>query len=196
MSNDVSAGETSHRDTVLPDSGADIPQHIKQADRDQKFKFFECIQAFMMGRLPTNDQLNQFLALFQSSDALEPRLHMLSRDGRALYKDFQQLIQTTREIIEEKNREELFQNFIYHCTMATDTVPEAVDTSGPMKVTRKSVSADAARKDGQQILQSMKSVARLVTTNSEFRSILNEMFQLAMEVLRDSANIVAQGAHE
>ncbi|KAF9393821.1 hypothetical protein BGX21_010610 [Mortierella sp. AD011] len=196
MSNNVSAGETSHRGAVLPDSGADIPQHIKQTDRDQKFKLFECIQALMMGRLPTNDQLNQFLTLFQSSDALEPRLHMLSKDGRALYKDFQQLIQTTREIIEEKNREELFQNFIYHCTMATDTVPEAIDTSGPMKVTRKSVSADTARKDGQQILQNMKTVARLVTTNPEFRSILNEMFQLAMEVLRDSADIVAQGAHE
>ncbi|KAF9347771.1 hypothetical protein BGX26_000762 [Mortierella sp. AD094] len=196
MSNNVSEGETSYRGTTLPDSGAKISQDIKQADRDQKFKFFECIQALMKGRLPTNEQLDQFLAMSQSSTSLEPRAHMLSKDGQALYKDFQQLIQNTREIIAEKNQEELFQNFIHHCTLATDTVPDAVDPRAPIGIGQKVVSSNKAQKEARQILQNMKSVAKLVTTNSEFRSILDEMFQLAMEVLRDSADKVAQGAQK
>ena len=126
MSKNVSEAQTSYHNVPISDSGAKIPQHIKEVDRNQKFKFFECLQALMKGRLPTNEQIDHFLAMAQNSPALEARAHMLSADGRSLYQDFQELMRTTRGIVFEKNEQELFQNFIYHCTLASDTAPQNV----------------------------------------------------------------------
>lgn len=190
MPNKVEASESTFRNVPISDSGAKIPQNLKQADRSQKFKFFECLQALMQGRLPTNEQIDHFLALAQNSSSLESRAHMLSADGQSLYKDFQELIRTTRGIVFEKNEQELFQNFIYHCTKATDSTVEAVQAPN-LDV---GITPNKAKEEGKQTLDSMVSVAKLVTTNSEFRSILNELFQLAREVFTDGADSIAQNA--
>ncbi|KAI1321580.1 hypothetical protein EDD11_003060 [Mortierella claussenii] len=192
MTSNVSEGQSHFRNAPIADSGAKIPQRLKEVDRNQKFKFFECLQALMQGRLPTNEQIDHFLAMAQQSPALEARAHMLSADGRALYKDFQELMRTTRGIVYEKNEQELFQNFIYHCTQASDSV--AAQTSSPnMDI---GVSPNKAKKEGKETLDNMVAVAKLVTTNSEFRTILNELFDLAREVFSDSADKLAQGAQQ
>ncbi|KAF9188298.1 hypothetical protein BGZ49_003959, partial [Haplosporangium sp. Z 27] len=193
MSNKVSASETTYRNTKIPDSGAEIPQSIKQAHKDESFKLFECIQALMKGRLPTNEQLDRFLNMSKTNTAIDSRAHMLSKDGQELYKDFQQLIQNTREVIAEKNQQELFQNFIYHCNRASDTVPETIDAQGPADAAKNVVSRNEAEKEGREVLDNLKAVASVLTTNSEFRSIINELFQLAMEVFSDSARKLAEG---
>ncbi|KAG0262165.1 hypothetical protein BG011_000285 [Mortierella polycephala] len=185
----VSEGQSSYQHMQISDSGAKIPQNIKEVDRNKKFKFFECLQALVQGRLPTNEQLDHFLAMIQSSTSLDSRSHMLSADGRSLYQDFQELVRTTREIIYEKNEQELFQNFIYHCTRASDSVAEQDIRAPNMDV---GVSSRTARKEGQKTLDSMKAVAKLVTTNADFRTILNELFQLAKEVFGEGVDRVTQ----
>ncbi|KAF9570996.1 hypothetical protein EC968_001137 [Mortierella alpina] len=190
MSKNVSEAQTSYHNVPISDSGANIPQHIKEVDRNQKFKFFECLQALMKGRLPTNEQIDHFLAMAQNSPALEARAHMLSADGRSLYQGFQELMRTTRGIVFEKNEQELFQNFIYHCTLASDTAPQNVHAPN-LNV---GVSANAARREGKETLDSLVAVAKLITTNSDFRSILNELFQLAREVLTEGADKLGQSA--
>jgi hypothetical protein len=190
MTSNVSAGQSSYQNIPIADSGARIPQHIKEVDRNQKFKFFECLQALMKGRLPTNEQLDHFLSLAEDTPALDARAHMLSADGRALHNDFKELMRVVRGIIYRKNEQELFQNFIYHCTQATDSV--AQDVQAPdMDV---GVSSRKAKKEGQDILDNLVGVAKLVTTNSDFRSILNELFQLASEIFCEGADKVAQNA--
>ncbi|KAG0225955.1 hypothetical protein B0O80DRAFT_503346 [Mortierella sp. GBAus27b] len=190
MSANVSEGESSYRHIPIADSGAKIPQHIKEVDRNQKVKLFECLQALIKGRLPTNEQLDHFLSMAQSSPSLEARAHMLSADGRALYRDFQELLRVAREIIFEKNEQELFQNFVYHCSQASDTV--AQDVSAPDM--NMGVSSRKAKKEGRQTLDSLITVAKLVTTNSEFRSILSELFQVASQVFSEGADKVAKNA--
>jgi len=190
MSHNVSARESSYRNMPIPDSGAKIPQHIKEADRNQKFKVFECLQALMKGRLPTNEQIDHFLAMAQSSPSLESRAHMLSADGRALYKDFQELLRVARGLVHEKNEQELFQNFIYHCTQATETATQDIEAPD-MDV---GVSSRKAKKEGKETLADLVGVAKLITTNSDFRSILNELFQLATEVFSEGADKFAQNA--
>ena len=190
MSTSAPEGQSSLQNAPIPDSGGNIPQQLKEVDRNQKFKLFECLQALAKGRLPTNDQIDNFLAMAQSSTALESRAHMLSADGQSLYKDFQELMRTTREIVYEKNEQELFQNFIYHCTLATDSVGanvQAPDTSV-------GVTPRKAKREGKETLDSMVAVAKLVTTNSEFRAILQELITLAKEIFSDSAGKVAQTA--
>ncbi|KAF8940332.1 hypothetical protein EDD21DRAFT_103418 [Dissophora ornata] len=191
MASNVSAGETTFRNVPIADSGARIPQHIKEVDRNQKFKFFECLQALMKGRLPTNEQIDHFLAMAQSSPAFEARAHMLSADGQELYKNFQNLMRTTRGIVYEKNEQELFQNFIFHCTQASNTVAAQNFQALDMDV---GVSSRKAKKEGKETLDSMVAVAKLVTTNADFRTILNELFQLAKEVFSEGASKVGESA--
>ncbi|KAK3818193.1 MAG: hypothetical protein JOS17DRAFT_676171, partial [Linnemannia elongata] len=166
-------------------------QQLKEVDRNQKFKLFECLQALAKGRLPTNDQIDNFLAMAQSSTALESRAHMLSADGQSLYKDFQELVRTARGIVYEKNEQELFQNFIYHCTQVSDSVGAQNVQAPDMNV---GVSSRKAKKEGRETLDSMVDVAKLVTTNSDFRTILQELFQLAQEIFSEGAGKVAQNA--
>ncbi|OAQ35887.1 hypothetical protein K457DRAFT_120648 [Linnemannia elongata AG-77] len=185
-------GQSSFNNVPISDSGANIPQQIKEVDRNQKFKLFECLQALVKGRLPTNDQIDNFLAMAQSSTALESRAHMLSADGQSLYKDFQELMRTTRGIVYEKNEQELFQNFIYHCTQASDSVGAQNVQAPDMSV---GVNSRTAKKEGKDTLDSMVAVAKLVTTNAEFRAIIQELFMLAKEIFSDGTEKVAQTAN-
>ncbi|KAF9148515.1 hypothetical protein BG015_009744 [Linnemannia schmuckeri] len=191
MSTYAPEGQSSFHHVPISDSGASIPQQLKQVDRNQKFKLFECLQALVQGRLPTNDQIDNFLAMAQSSTALESRQHMLSADGQALYKDFQELVRTTRGIVYEKNEQELFQNFIYHCTQASDSVGAQNVNAPDMSV---GVNSQKAKKEGKETLDSMVAVAKLVTTNADFRAILQELFTLAKEIFSEGTEKVAQSA--
>lgn len=191
MSTSAPEGQSSFQNVPIPDSGANVPQQLKEVDRNQKFKLFECLQALAKGRLPTNDQIDNFLAMAQSSTALESRAHMLSADGQSLYKDFQELVRTARGIVYEKNEQELFQNFIYHCTQVSDSVGAQNVQAPDMNV---GVSSRKAKKEGRETLDSMVDVAKLVTTNSDFRTILQELFQLAQEIFSEGAGKVAQNA--
>ncbi|KAF9127558.1 hypothetical protein BGW39_005789 [Mortierella sp. 14UC] len=191
MSTSAPEGQSSFHHVPIADSGAEIPQQLKEVDRNQKFKLFECLQALVKGRLPTNDQIDNFLAMAQSSSSLDSRAHMLSADGQALYKDFQELMRTTRGIVYEKNEQELFQNFIYHCTQASDSIG-AQDVHAPdMSV---GVTPSKAKKEGKETLDSMVAVAKLVTTNADFRTILHELFMLAKEIFSEGTEKVAQTA--
>ncbi|KAG0057827.1 hypothetical protein BGZ83_000014 [Gryganskiella cystojenkinii] len=191
MTSNVSEGQTSYGFVPIADSGAKIPQHIKEVDRNKKFKFFECLQALMQGRLPTNEQIDHFLSMAENSPAMEARAHMMSADGRSLYNDWKELLRTTRGIVYEKNEQELFQNFIYHCNQASDSVAAKHVHAPNLDV---GVSSSKAKKEGKKTLDSMVAVAKLVTTNADFRSILNELFQLAKEVFGEGADKVSQGA--
>ncbi|KAG0307291.1 hypothetical protein BGZ98_000631 [Dissophora globulifera] len=190
MTTNATPGESSYRNVPIADSGANIPQEIKDADRYQKFKFFECLQALVKGRLPTNDQIDHFLSMAQNSSSIDARAHMLSSDGQALYRDYKELIRTTRDIVYEKNEQELFQNFIYHCSQATDSTTQNVQTPN-LDV---GISSKKAKAEGKETLDNMVAVAKLITTNSEFRSILNELLQLAREVFGEGATKVADNA--
>ncbi|KAG0339395.1 hypothetical protein BG000_002208 [Podila horticola] len=191
MSSRVSESQTAFHHVPIADSGAKIPQHIKEVDRNQKFKFFECLQALMQGRLPTNEQIDHFLVMASNSPSLEARTHMLSADGKSLYKDFQELLRTTRGIVYEKNEQELFQNFIYHCRAAGDSVASRNAVAPDLDL---GVSNRRIKKEGKETLDSMIAVAKLVTTNADFRTILHELFELAKEIFSEGADKVSEGA--
>ncbi|KAF9901849.1 hypothetical protein EC991_005607 [Linnemannia zychae] len=187
----ASEGQSSFHHVPIADSGAKIPQQLKEVDRNQKFKLFECLQALVKGRLPTNDQIDNFLGIAQSPSSLDSRAHMLSADGQSLYKDFQELMRTTRGIVYEKNEQELFQNFIYHCTQASDSVGAQHVHAPDMSV---GVTSSKAKKEGKETLDNMVSVAKLVTTNADFRNILHELLMLAKEIFSEGTEKAAQTA--
>lgn len=53
----------------------------------------------------------------------------LSKDGRELIEDFQDIIRTAKQIVEEKNEDELLQNFLYD-SRHVDTVSSRASSFG------------------------------------------------------------------
>ncbi|KAF9972557.1 hypothetical protein BGZ73_004308 [Actinomortierella ambigua] len=161
----------------------------------QKPKFFEVAQALIEGRLPTNAQLDQFLTRVMTSPSMESRAHMLSPDGQSLYRDLKDLLQTLRGVIYEKNEQELFQNLIYHCQSATDTVGAKQPTvSAQTAGINTATATETAKGEAKEILDRLVTVAKLLTTNAEFRAILNDLIDLAREVFGEGANKLSDQA--
>ncbi|KAF9432261.1 hypothetical protein BGZ76_011055 [Entomortierella beljakovae] len=96
-------------------------------------------------------------------------------------------------MVTEKNRHELFQNFIYHCTQVATTasitsISSNLETNINNIWIRKSTASDTTEMEKRKILENMKSVAKLVATNSDFRLIISDLLQLAHDVTFDEVN--------
>lgn len=75
-------------------------------------RLFGAIEAFRHGRLPTNKQLDRSLEYVRDHSPLD--IDQLSPQGRKLIQDLREIINTTRLVLQDKNADELLQNFIWH----------------------------------------------------------------------------------
>jgi Family of unknown function (DUF5923) len=69
------------------------------------------IEAFRQGRMPDNKQINEMLLYVRSTSPVE--IDKLSPDNRKLIQDALD-IETVRLMVQEKNANESFQNFVWH----------------------------------------------------------------------------------
>ena len=76
------------------------------------------VEAFRNGRLPTNDQIDKTLQYILDHSPVD--VHKLSPEGRKLVQDTKDIIGTARLMVQEKNADELLQNFVWH-TRTTDS---------------------------------------------------------------------------
>jgi hypothetical protein len=70
------------------------------------------IEAFRQGRMPDNKQIDETLLYVKNSSPVD--IDQLSPDGRKLVQDARDIIETARLMVQEKNADELFQNFVWH----------------------------------------------------------------------------------
>lgn len=70
------------------------------------------IEAFRQGRMPDNHQIDETLQYVLKTSPVDE--NKLSPDGRKLVQDAREIIETARIIVNEKNADELFQNFIWN----------------------------------------------------------------------------------
>jgi len=154
-----------------------VSQSEKEEDMKRKLRFFEAIQAFREGKLPTNDQLINIITRFQRSRDLENRRTMLSRDGQVVLDDFTRLLSSLKRIIVEKNGDEDIQSFIFHSRMATIASQDARVRSALYE------SGKSVGKTAQEGFSAASSIARLLVTNNEFRALLLDLSELFQDVL-------------
>ena len=76
------------------------------------------VEAFRNGRLPTNEQIDKTLKYILDHSPIDT--HKLSSEGKKLVQDTKDIIGTARLMVQEKNADQLLQNFIWH----TRTVDE------------------------------------------------------------------------
>ncbi|KAF9488921.1 hypothetical protein BDN71DRAFT_1456787 [Pleurotus eryngii] len=151
----------------------------KDADVDRKIRLFGVITALRAGRVPSNAQVDQTLKYVLDNSPVD--VSTLSHDGRKLISDTRDIIETARLMVQEKNTDELFQNFLWH----TRDVKVDGAKKDPNEVLP--VDKEKARQDGQKAVQHLRTILSLVLTNSEVRKLLTDFSLMGRDLLARGA---------
>ncbi|KAL0948737.1 hypothetical protein HGRIS_008869 [Hohenbuehelia grisea] len=155
----------------------------KDADLDRKVRFYGVIEAFRRGRMPDNNQIDSTLKYVLDNSPVD--LNSLSPEGRNLIDDTRDIIETARLIAQEKNADELFQNFVWH----TRDVNADQAKKDPNEVLP--VDKAKAQTDGQQAVKHLRTLLNLVLTNSEARKLLSDFSVMGRDLLARGASKAA-----
>ncbi|KAI0043796.1 hypothetical protein FA95DRAFT_1498062 [Auriscalpium vulgare] len=181
----------------LPNATKDISDHpgknavtdplnkeAKAADVDRKMRFYGVIEAFRQGKYPSNQQIDQTLKHVLSSRPVDEA--KLSPDGRKLIQDTRDIIETARLIVQEKNADELFQNFLWHTG--------GVDLSQAKKDPNEVAPVDKGKlqDDRDQAVHHLRTLFTLIATNSEVRKLLSDFSVIGRDVLARGAAHAAE----
>jgi len=158
----------------------------KAVDIDRKLKLYGVIEAFRQGKMPNNEQCVR--ALDYALDHSPIHENKLSKDGKGLVEDFRDIIRTAKQIVTEKNDDELLQNFIYHTTKVQTPSAEQV------KNVNTATSKQDMQQDGEQAVEHLRTLGKLIFTNSEFRKLLKDVGILGRDVAADAAAKAADAA--
>ena len=83
----------------------------KCANLRLQMRLFGVVEAFRLGRMPDNAQIDRALThVINNSPVDEGKL---SPEGRRLTQDVRDVIETARVMVQRKNADELFQNFMW-----------------------------------------------------------------------------------
>ncbi|KAF8813294.1 hypothetical protein BYT27DRAFT_7239437 [Phlegmacium glaucopus] len=143
----------------LPAAQKDISVHPAQTSGR--------IEAFRNGHLPTNTQIDK--ALQYILDHCPVDVHKLSPEGRKLVQD---IIGTARTMVQEKNADQLLQNFIWH--------------------TREVDSQKLKHNGLNETLQYLRTLLSIILTNSEVRGLFFDFSVIGADLLSKGAAHLAR----
>ncbi|KAI0360398.1 hypothetical protein OH77DRAFT_678973 [Trametes cingulata] len=172
-----------------PAANSVVEPHDKKtqaADVDRKLRFYGVIKAFSESRMPTNEQIDKFLNYVLQHSPVDVK--DLSPDGQRLIQDTRDIIETAREIVLQKNADELLQNFIWH-TRDVDLDQAKKDPNEVVPVDK-----EKAKNDGRQAVQHLRTLLSLVLTNAEVRKLLTDFSVIGRDILARTASKVADKA--
>ncbi|EKM74725.1 hypothetical protein AGABI1DRAFT_103321 [Agaricus bisporus var. burnettii JB137-S8] len=157
----------------------------KDKDIDRKLHLYGVVEAFRRGRLPSNAQIDSFLNYL--GDHPPVNVNELSSDGRKLVQDTRDILNTARDIVRDKNADELLQQFIWH-TRDIDR-----ETLAPGDVNQRlPVDRQTAQSDSQQAVRHLRTLLRIVMTNSEARKLLSDLSVIGRDLLSKTATKAAE----
>lgn len=97
-----------------------------------------------------------------SSKALANPPEKLSAEGKVLVEDAKNVVRQAKNLLLSKNHGNLLQDFIYQTTHFDATSVNTPDAP---------VSKDAAKQDGDEALQGLRTLGTLLITNGQFRKL-------------------------
>ncbi|BGP18009.1 hypothetical protein JCM10213_005048 [Rhodosporidiobolus nylandii] len=160
--------------------------HVKAEDTDRKIKLLGVFEAFRQGKYPSNQQSIQALDYVIDHSPIDES--KLSRDGKTLVEDTRDIIRVLKQIITEKNDDELIQNFIYH-TRETNT-----PSAGALKNVSTGTDKGQMQDDANRAVEHLRTLGKLIFTNSEARKLLKDVGLLGRDVAADAAVKAAEVA--
>ncbi|KAI0887645.1 uncharacterized protein GGS22DRAFT_198833 [Annulohypoxylon maeteangense] len=154
----------------------------KEADVNRKLQIYGIINAFQIGKVPSNDQIDVALNSFLESSALSKPSERLSPDGRELVADVREVVTQAKKLLLSKNEGNLLQDFIWQ-TQQFD--PKAVS------VPNAPVDKDTVKQHGDKALEGLRTLGTLIITNGQFRKLLNDATILLRDIAGDAATNAA-----
>ena len=136
--------------------------------------------------MPSNEQIDKFLTYVTQHSPVDTS--ELSPDGQRLIQDSRDIIETARLIVQQKNADELFQNFVWH-TRDVDVSQAKKDPKDVVPVGK-----DKAKDDGREAVKHLRTLLSLVMTNAEVRKLLTDFSVIGRDILARTASKVADKA--
>ncbi|KAL7751249.1 hypothetical protein RI367_003455 [Sorochytrium milnesiophthora] len=171
-----------HKEIALrPSRGAltDVaPQNVKEEYKRKEFRLLEILAALKEGKLPSNDELQGWVTHWQNTVSSISNRDALSSDGRTVLENFEQLLDTLRSLVEEKNRGEKLQQFLFHSYLASRGTDLAVPGG---------VSSDA-----KQGMSAIGTIARLLITSNNFRYLVSDLADTVRDIYGASRYVADQ----
>ena len=155
---------------------------IKEKDINSKLQLYGIFQAFSNGKVPSNKQIDVALNSALDTKAFSQPSSKLSEEGRNLVRDAKEVIRQAKHLLLSKNDGNLLQEFIWDTQHLDST--NASRPNAP-------VDKDTARQHGDQALEGLKTLARLILSNGQFRKLLSDAVVLMRDMAGDAAQNVA-----
>ena len=156
---------------------------IKERDINAKLQLYGMYQAFSNGKVPSNKQIDVALNSALASEMLSKRpKSKLSAEGQDLMADLREVINQAKHLLLSKNEGNLLQEFIWD-TQHLDTVNPATPNAP--------IDKDTAKQHGNQALEGLKTLGRLILSNGQFRKLLSDAVILMRDIAGDAAQNVA-----
>ncbi|KAK9337930.1 hypothetical protein V1521DRAFT_367724 [Lipomyces starkeyi] len=164
----------------------------REHDIERKIQLYGIYQAFKLGKMPTNKQIDVALNSFLATDFMNPDSawnRRLSEEGRLLLKDFVKVVENAKILVLTKNYDDLFQEFVWHSSKMT-----IIEGHEPGLTTTSTGDAekDSATLYDHDVIKDLRDLGSLIITNGQFRKLLSDCITL----LRDMAADVGTGAAE
>lgn len=109
-----------------------------------------------------NEQIDIALNSFMQSKALSSPSQKLSVEGRALVKDFRDVVEQAKLLLLTKNEGNLLQDFIWqsqHIDGGSASLPGAP------------IDSETAKQHGNQALEGLRTLGTLLISNGQFRKL-------------------------
>ncbi|EOQ98692.1 hypothetical protein J056_003212 [Wallemia ichthyophaga EXF-994] len=163
-----------------PDSDAVAEVYDSQRvyqDVDRKMRLYSVITALKSGLLPSNDQIQQTLKYASSHAPFD--INVLSDDGKILVNDTRAVFNTANDIVQQKNKDERLQQFLYK-TRDKKHVSEKANLD-------KSTFPKGSKEGNDKALHHLRTIFTLIATNSEIRKLLTDSKILGFDLFADAA---------
>jgi len=170
---------------------APVDPKAKQNDIERKMQAYGVVQGFREGKYPSNKQIDETLQYTLHHSPVDQK--KLSHEGRELIEDVQSIIETARRMVMEKNDDELFQNFLWETRQVDSQKVNPASSAGGTGVGAP-VAKDDVKEDANQAAVHLKTLGKLIFTNSEVRKLLKDVGLLARDVAADAAQKTAEKA--
>ncbi|ORX33457.1 hypothetical protein BD324DRAFT_639861 [Kockovaella imperatae] len=160
--------------------------------KGSRIKVAEAIGAIQAGKLPSQDQLSKLIQLVLDSDVLSvnggvgSRTARMGAQGQDILNKVKAVLNAVQAWGDEKNGDDLLQNLFWEASTAEVNVDASLPSA---PATKKEISKDARR-----TLDSFQTMASLIVTSSEFRTIVSDAVFVTRDILADAASVLAEQA--
>lgn len=164
----------------------------------QPLRFYELLEDFQRGILPHNEDIKSWISTMRTSGVL--RSSGLSDTGKKLMLDVETLLGLIERVIETKNKDEIFQRFLYHVRLAARIMTDDMTRTGKVTVLKERnrrvylggskemrIKQDFkdVRKKSQDNVRSLYNVLQLLLTSPVFRDVINDTQSLVKRALSE-----------